>query len=86
MLKFPVALCLCRPCHPDIKRIKTDLNLDTQLIFMVWPLLYAGKSSNINIEHQLPLSGSKLLPTSHETDLNITPFQEISIIHFIFVF
>lgn len=68
MLKFSVALCLCRLCYQDIKRIKTDLfNFGTQWILMVWPFLHACKSPTDNIEHQLPLSGIKLLLTGHDT-------------------
>jgi len=53
---------------------------------MVWPFLYASKSPKMNLEHQLPLSGIKLFQTSHDTDLNIIPFQEISIKLFIVPF
>lgn len=61
------------------------LNFGTQWIFMIWPFLYASKSPNMNIKHQLPLSDIRLLLTSHDTDINITPFQEISIKLFICV-
>ena len=53
---------------------------------MVWPFLYAGKSPNMNIKYQRPLSGIKLLITNNDADLIITPFQEISVKLFIFVF